>query len=195
MSALTIVTSTVIPLLGSNIDTDQIIPAQHVNAVGQEALKRALFANRKAAEPDFVLNDPDMDGRSIVLAGPNFGCGSSREAAAWALQAAGVRALIGTTFNETFANNCLQNAILAAPLAPEAHGMVAAILTNDPDIEVTVDLRGNVIRLANRSFPFSIDPFARELLLNGQDELSYLLARSEIIQAYEGRSDSSGLTP
>lgn len=188
MSALTTVTSQVIPLPGANIDTDQIIPAQHVNAVGQEALKRALFANRRAAEPNFVLNDPCMDGRAILLVGANFGCGSSREAAAWALQAAGVHVLIGTTFNETFANNCLQNALLAVPLAIQAHAAIAQMLVADPNLEVTVDLCNDAIRFANRSLAFTIDPFARELLLNGQDELSYLLARSEHIKAYEERT-------
>lgn len=193
MATFTTVTSQLIPMLAPGIDTDQVIPAQYVNARGREALAAALFANRRAAEPRFVLNDPKMQGRAIMLTGPNFGCGSSREAAAWAIAAFGIRVLLGTTFNETFASNCLQNGLLAVPLAPSDHAAVAAMLEEDRECTVTVDLERNAVDLPDgRTLGFSIDPFAREMLLSGQDEMGYLLARRDSIAAFEAAYNARG---
>lgn len=179
------VTSAAVLLAEANVDTDQIIPAQHVNARGQAALAAALFANRRAGEPDFPLNAASAAGREVLVVGPNFGCGSSREAAAWALGAWGFRALIGTTFNDTFNNNCLQNAILPVPLAPDDWARLALRLRNDPGARVTVDLDAQVVSLPNERYAFAVSPFRREMLLSGQDELSYILARTGRIAAWE----------
>ena len=185
MPAFTTASSAMTPLLAADIDTDQVIPAQFVNVRGQDRLKEALFANRRRGEPDFVLNDPVMATRSIMLVGPNFGCGSSREAAAWALEAFGIRALIGTTFNETFTNNCLQNGLLPVPLSPRDHAAIEAAFRKTPEAEIRVDLNRLEVNFAGATYGFRVDPFARELLLKDQDELDYLVARRPAIEAYE----------
>ena len=189
MQSFTRVSSQAIPLLSPNVDTDQVIPAQYVNAIGKAALSEALFARLKAEQPDFVFNRPDMIGRQILLVGPNFGCGSAREAAAWALDAAGIRAMIGTTFNENFSNNCFQNGLLPLSVAAPVHERLVAILNEDPDAEIVIDLPANCIEVPARglAFDIQIDVFARDLLVRGIDELSYLMERRDLIQAYERR--------
>ena len=193
MPAFTTASSAMIPLLAADIDTDQVIPAQFVNVRGQDRLKDALFANRRRGEPDFVLNDPVMAARSIMLVGPNFGCGSSREAAAWALEAFGIRALIGTTFNETFTNNCLQNGLLPGPLSSPDHAAVQAAFRETPEAEIRVDLERQEVNFAGKTYGFRVDPFARELLLKDQDELDYLVARRPAIEAYEAATSGGAL--
>lgn len=185
----TAVTSKLVPLPIPNVDTDQIIPAQYVNVSGRDALAKALFANRKAESPDFVLNKPQMRGRSIMLCGANFGCGSSREAAAWAMEAGGFRAMIGTTFNETFARNCVQSCLPTIRLAPDAFERLACGYEADPDLTVTIDLKAGRVAVDNSPFvfPTGIDPFTVELMVNGMDELSYLLERRDLIAAFEAR--------
>lgn len=183
------VTSKLVPFLLPNIDTDQIIPAQYVNATGKEALANALFANRKAASPDFVLNRPEMQGRSIMLCGPNFGCGSSREAAAWAIAAGGFRAMIGTTFNDTFARNCMQNCLPTVHLQQAAFDAIAAAYAADFELAVTIDLKANTVSASKRGlvFPTGIDKFSAELMINGIDEFAYLLDRISLIRNFEAR--------
>jgi len=180
-------TSKLVPLLLANVDTDQIIPAQYVNAVGEQALASALFSRRKAEDPDFVFNRPEMKGRSIMLAGPNFGCGSSREAAAWALKAGGIRALVGTSFNQTFATNCAQNGMPTVRLDPVAFGQVVALLDKNPDLELTIDLRQGSVTVDGHAltFPTGIDPFISDLMVRSIDELAYLLERRPLIAAFE----------
>jgi 3-isopropylmalate/(R)-2-methylmalate dehydratase small subunit len=188
MAEFTPLTSKLVPLLMSDCDTDQIIPAQYVNAVGSEALAGALFHGRRQ-QPDFVLNRPEMAGRAIILAGGNFGCGSSREAAAWALAAGGFRALIGTTFNETFTGNCAKNGIPIVRLSSEAFAAVLSAFEADPRIEVTVDLARDRVSVPARglSFPTGMEPFTRDLMSRGIDELSYLLEHRPLIDAYEAQ--------
>lgn len=186
------VTSKLVPLLIPNVDTDQIIPAQYVNVAGRDALAKALFANRKAESADFVLNRLQMQGRAIMLCGPNYGCGSSREAAAWAMEAGGFRAMIGTTFNETFARNCVQSCLPTIRLAPEAFARLAAAFDADPDLTVSVDLKARRVAVANSDlvFPTGIDDFTADLMVNGIDELSYLLERRNLIAGFEARRAS-----
>lgn len=188
----TAVTSKLVPLLIPNVDTDQIIPAQYVNVSGQDALAKALFANRKSESADFVLNLPQMQGRTIMLCGPNYGCGSSREAAAWAMEAGGFRAMIGTTFNETFARNCVQSCLPTVRLAPDAFGKLAAAYDANPDLTVTVDLEARRVAVADSDlvFPTGIDDFTADLMVNGIDELSYLLERRNLIAGFEARRAS-----
>jgi 3-isopropylmalate/(R)-2-methylmalate dehydratase small subunit len=188
MAGFAPLTSKLVPLLMLDCDTDQIIPAQYVNAVGREALASALFHGRRQ-QPDFVLNRPEMAGRSIILSGGNFGCGSSREAAAWALAAGGFRALIGTTFNETFSNNCAKNGMPVVKLPGEAFAALLSAFQSDPGIEVTIDLAQDHVSVpaSGLSFPTGMEPFTRDLMSRGIDELSYLLEHRPLVDAYEAR--------
>lgn len=192
MRPFTTLTSAVVPLLAANIDTDQIIPSQYVNVQGHAALARALFSNRRE-DPAFVLNDPRMSGRSILLAGPNFGCGSSREAAAWALDAGGFRAVVAPSFNETFANNCAKNGMLALAVPAEVHARLAAAVAADPQAALTIDLAGDRVALAGTDIAFApvVEPFVRDLLVRGMDELDYLLDHGDAIADYEARRGAS----
>lgn len=182
--------SPLIPLLAPDIDTDQIIPAQYVNAVGSKALADALFARLREHDSGFVLNRPEMVGRAIMLVGSNFGCGSSREAAAWALAAWGIRALVGRSFNATFSSNCLQNGMLPVTAPPDAHRRLCQALHALPALEVSIDLEHEKVEApdAGIAFALSLEPFVRELLLRGIDELQYLLDRRAEIEAYEKRT-------
>lgn len=188
MRPFTLLTSALVPLLAANVDTDQIIPAQYVNVQGSAALARALFANRRE-DPAFVLNDPRMAGRTILLAGPNFGCGSSREAAAWALDAGGFRAVVAPSFNETFANNCGKNGMLALAVPADTHARLVAAVERDPDAALTIDLPGERVVLEGTDIAFTpvVESFVRDLLIRGMDELAYLLDHADAIAAFEAR--------
>jgi 3-isopropylmalate/(R)-2-methylmalate dehydratase small subunit len=189
--------SRLIPILAANVDTDQIIPAQLVNVQGQAALADALFANVRREDPGFVLNRPYMRGRTVVLAGPNFGCGSSREAAAWALGAAGVRALIGPSFNDTFFSNCTKNGIVPIVAPAHIHAHICDIVARKPDVEVSIDLVAGRVALVGEAIAFEprIDPFVRDLLVRGIDELEYLLDRCDVIAAFEASRANAGSLP
>jgi 3-isopropylmalate/(R)-2-methylmalate dehydratase small subunit len=181
----------VVPLLQDDVDTDQIIPARFLVATGKEGLGEHLFADWRhgpggAPRPGFVLNRPGMAGRRVLLAGANFGSGSSREHAAWALSDFGFRAVVATSFADIFRSNALKNGLLPVELAPEAHRRLVAAVEADPAAEVEVDLAAAVLRLPDgEEAPFPIDPFARAMLLEGRDELGYLLARLDAVAAYE----------
>lgn len=187
MDKVTAFTSKLVPLLMPNIDTDQIIPAQFVSSRTTEEFAHALFRNRRDADPDFVLNRPEMQGRSVILAGPNFGCGSSREAAPWALKAGGIRAVVSTGFGDIFNNNALKNGVLPIVVSETEHQRLADSYTADPELEVTVDLPGGRFGVPGEGIDIElrIDSFYRHLLLNGMDELDYLLSRIPDIEEYE----------
>jgi 3-isopropylmalate/(R)-2-methylmalate dehydratase small subunit len=185
--------SRLVPLLAPDVDTDQIIPAQFVNVTGGAALAEALFARLRERDLGFVLNRPEMGGRTIMLVGSNFGCGSSREAAAWALAAWGIRALIGRSFNATFRDNCLRNGLLALAAPVRLHERLCAAIVADPDLEVLIDLERERVEApaAGVAFATDVDPFIRDLLLRGTDELGYLLDRRRDIEAYEQRTGAA----
>jgi 3-isopropylmalate/(R)-2-methylmalate dehydratase small subunit len=187
MDPFTILSSRGIPLLEPDVDTDQIIPAQLINVSGQPALADALFASLRRQSADFVLNRPEMAGRKVLIAGPNFGCGSSREAAAWALHAWGIRALIGPSFNATFHNNCLQNGLLPIVAPADSYLRLCEAIASWPALEVSIDLAHERVRVpaAAIEFPTGIEPFVRDLLLRGIDELQYLLDRRAQIDSHE----------
>ena len=187
MDKITAFSSTLIPMLIANVDTDQIIPAQFVSSRTTEEFAHALFRNRRDREPGFVLNQPAMQGRSIILAGPNFGCGSSREAAPWALVAGGIRAVISTGFGDIFNNNSLKNGLLPIVVSETEHERLRAVAAADPDVEVTVDLPGNTLSVPAHGITIElrIDPFYRHLLVSGMDELDYLLSHVAEIEQYE----------
>jgi 3-isopropylmalate/(R)-2-methylmalate dehydratase small subunit len=183
--------SKLIPLLADNVDTDQIIPARFLKTTDKTGLGDALFCDWRyhadgSPKPDFVLNQPEMHGRRILLAGDNFGSGSSREHAPWALIGYGVRAVLSTSFADIFRNNALKNGLLPIELPTGAHAKLAAAVEADPGVELAVDLEAGEVRLPDGStVGFEVDEFSRRMLLEGTDELGFLLAQSEAVAAYE----------
>jgi 3-isopropylmalate/(R)-2-methylmalate dehydratase small subunit len=183
--------SKLIPLLADNVDTDQIIPARFLKTTDKTGLGDALFCDWRydadgSPKPDFVLNRPEMPGRRILLAGDNFGSGSSREHAPWALVGYGIRAVLSTSFADIFRNNALKNGLLPIELPTEAHAKLAAAVEADPEVELAVDLEAGEVRLPDGStVGFEVDGFSRRMLLEGTDELGFLLAQSEAVAAYE----------
>ena len=188
MTPFTKFTSRVVPLPIDNIDTDQIIPARFLKVTTKEGLADGLFCDwRYDAEgrpkPDFILNQPRGKAGQILLAGDNFGCDSSREHAPWALSQFGFRAVISTSFADIFRQNSLKNSLLPIIVPREVHAELFAL---DPEAEVTVDLAERKLLLPDgRALEFPIDPFAQRCLLDGVDELGYILQRDAAISAYE----------
>jgi 3-isopropylmalate/(R)-2-methylmalate dehydratase small subunit len=184
-------TSKLVPLLVDNVDTDQIIPARFLKGTSKEGLGEGLFADWRydadgRPREGFVLNRPEMAGRAVLLAGANFGSGSSREHAAWALQAVGFKAVLAPLFADIFRNNALKNGLLPVELPAQVHAELAAVVQADPDAEVTVDLEAETVTLpGGRAVAFAVDPFARRMLLEGTDELGYLLGHAAAVAAYE----------
>jgi 3-isopropylmalate/(R)-2-methylmalate dehydratase small subunit len=185
-------TSRLIPLPAENVDTDQIIPARYLKVTDKAGLAEGLFRDWRFAEdgslrqPPFVLDRPDMAGRRILLAGDNFGGGSSREHAPWALTAWGIRAILSTSFADIFRSNALKNGLLPIVVEPERHRQLFELAAANPDAEATVDLESQVIHLpGDEDLPFDVDPFAKVMLLAGTDELGYLLRREAEIGAWE----------
>jgi 3-isopropylmalate/(R)-2-methylmalate dehydratase small subunit len=187
MDKVTPFSSKLIPMLIPNIDTDQIIPAQFVSSRTTEEFAHALFRNRRDRDPGFVLDQPQMQGRSVIIAGQNFGCGSSREAAPWALVAGGIRAVISTGFGDIFNNNSLKNGLLPIVVDESDHQRLCAMLESDADAEVTVDLPETLLSAPAHDIAIElrIDPFYRHLLTSGMDELDYLLNHLGDIERYE----------
>lgn len=184
-------TSRVVALPNENIDTDQIIPARFLRAVDKVGMDKHLFAdwryNRDGTpRPDFILNQPSAAGAQILLAGDNFGCGSSREHAPWALTAFGFRAIISTSFADIFRSNSLKNGLLPIIVDKETHKDLFDLVEEIPNVELTVDLAAQTLNLpGGRAVKFPIDTFARVCLLEGVDELGYLLKHDDQISAFE----------
>jgi 3-isopropylmalate/(R)-2-methylmalate dehydratase small subunit len=185
-------TSKVVPLPAENVDTDQIVPARYLKVTDKAGLAEALFRDWRfnedgsLREPRFVLDRPEMAGRRILLVGDNFGAGSSREHAPWALTAWGVRAILSTSFADIFRSNSLKNSVLPIVIDPSTHARLFELLAADPDAQLTVDLAEQGILLPDGStVEFDIDPFAKAMILAGTDELGYLLAKEPEIDAWE----------
>jgi 3-isopropylmalate/(R)-2-methylmalate dehydratase small subunit len=186
------VRSKVVPILRENVDTDQIVPARYLKVTDKDGLADALFRDWRfeedgsLREPRFVLDRDGMAGRAILLVGDNFGTGSSREHAPWALSAWGVRAILSTSFADIFRNNSLKNGVLPIVVDAATHARLVALVEADPEAELTIDLSEQGMLLPDGStVDFEIDPFAKLMLLRGTDELGYLLAQLPAIQAYE----------
>ena len=192
MEQLAVLRSALVPMPWPDIDTDQIIPARFVKCRTEDEFSHALFRNRRDTDEDFVLNRLEMQGRCILFAGENFGCGSSREAAVWALRAGGFRAVISTGFGDIFRSNSHKNGLAPLLVTPEEHATVAAMLGRHGDVELTVDLRVRRVTWPDGSdaFPVRMDEFYRELLVEGRDELEYLLGAAAAIDAYESSSST-----
>jgi 3-isopropylmalate/(R)-2-methylmalate dehydratase small subunit len=185
-------TSRVIPLPAENVDTDQIVPARFLKVTDKEGLADALFRDWRFKEdgslkdPPFVLDRPEMPGRRILLVGDNFGAGSSREHAPWALAAWGVRTILSTSYADIFQNNSLKNGVLPIVVDASTHARLFQLLADEPDAELTVDLAEQGVLLPDgTTIDFEIDPFAKRMILAGTDELGYLLAKEPDIDAWE----------
>ena len=181
----------VVPLPIDNIDTDQIIPARFLKTTDKTGLGKDLFCDWRYdsqgnPKPDFILNQPRVAGAQVLLAGDNFGCGSSREHAPWALMGFGFRAIISTSFADIFLNNCLKNGLLPVAVDAAAHAELLAAIEKDPAAEVYVDLASQSVRLpSGRTVTFPIDAFSKQCLLQGVDQLGYLQKKEPAIAAYE----------
>ncbi len=191
MPQFTKLTSRVVVLPIDNIDTDQIIPARFLKATDKAGMGDHLFADWRyqadgSPKPDFVLNRPEARDRQILLAGDNFGCGSSREHAPWALAGYGFRVVISTSFADIFRNNALKNGLLPLVVDEKSHRILLDWLAEVPAAELSIDLAAQTLTLPDgHRVSFPIDPFARNCLLNGVDELGYILQFSNKIAAYE----------
>ena len=188
MSGIDFITSRSVALPIANIDTDQIIPARFLTTTSRAGLGRHAFQDWRwredgSANPEFALNRPENAGAGILIAGDNFGCGSSREHAPWALLDAGIRAVMSTAIADIFRSNALKNGLLAIVVSPAEHASLLAAAGET----LTIDLRAQRIgRIGQAPIDFTINAFARQCLLDGVDELGYLLARTDAIARFEG---------
>ena len=177
----------------ANIDTDQIIPARFLKVIDKDGLGKHLFADWRydaagAPRPDFVLNQPRALGATVLVAGDNFGCGSSREHAPWALLGFGFRAVVSTSFADIFRNNSLKNGLLPVAVDRPTHAALLALAARDAAAEVTINLAAETLRLpGGETVRFPIDPFSKACLLAGVDQLGYILERAPAIAAFESK--------
>jgi 3-isopropylmalate/(R)-2-methylmalate dehydratase small subunit len=184
-------TAKIVALPIQDIDTDQIIPARYLRTIDKAGLGDGLFADWRyngdgSPKPDFVLNRPDVQGAQILVAGNNFGCGSSREHAPWALQGYGFKAVISTSFANIFNNNSLKNGLLPIVVDQETYYQLVSLFEEDPATAVTVDLASQTLTLpGGQQVSFPIDPFTKLCLLNGVDQMGFLLGEEPEIAAYE----------
>jgi 3-isopropylmalate/(R)-2-methylmalate dehydratase small subunit len=195
MHPINVITSHAVPLDRPNVDTDQIIPKQFLKRIERTGYGDFLFYDWRriqsgpdAGQPDqtFVLNKHHHKGAKILIAGKNFGCGSSREHAPWALTGFGFRAVVSTSFADIFRNNALKNGLLPVAVAPAAHAALLALLARAPATELSVDLEPQTLSWPGGApVPFPIDAFAKACLLNGVDELGYILRFQDAIAAHE----------
>jgi 3-isopropylmalate/(R)-2-methylmalate dehydratase small subunit len=177
--------SRVVPLPARDIDTDQIIPARFLKVTSKDGLADHLFADWRR-DPGFILHSPEVEGAEILCAGDNFGCGSSREHAPWALRAWGFRAVISTSFADIFRNNALKNGLVPVAVPAAFRDRVLALREADPDLTVDIDIASQTALLPDgESAEFPLDGFARHCLLEGKGELGYLLSLSDRIREYE----------
>ena len=191
MKSFTTLTSKIIPLAHNDIDTDQIIPAEYLKVTDKAGLVEGLFSRWRflsdgSLNPEFPFNKEEYQNAEILLAGDNFGCGSSREHAPWALAGWGVRAVISTSFADIFRNNALKNGLLPVEVDEEAHRDLFDLAEETTEAQVMIDLGAQVIILPDgHQVTFPIDGFSKLSLLEGVDQLGYLLKQEEKIAAYE----------
>jgi 3-isopropylmalate/(R)-2-methylmalate dehydratase small subunit len=185
--------SRVVPLGINNVDTDQIIPARFLKTTSKQGLDRQLFNDWRYdaqgnPKPDFILNQPRGQNAQVLLAGDNFGCGSSREHAPWALTQFGFRAVISTSFADIFKQNSLKNSLLPIVVPPDVHGELFAALERDPAATVKIDLAAQTLTTpGGRRVEFPVDGFSKHCLVEGVDELGYILQHDAAIAAFEAQ--------
>ena len=184
--------SKVVPLRAENVDTDQVVPARYLTVTDKEGLADALFRDWRFEEdgtkkdPPFILDQPGMPGRKVLLAGDNFGTGSSREHAPWALRSWGIQAILSTSYADIFKSNSLKNGVLPIVVDPATHERLLDLVANDPEAEIRIDLAEQGVLLPDGStIDFDIDPFSKMMLMAGTDEVGYVLAKEAAIDAWE----------
>jgi 3-isopropylmalate/(R)-2-methylmalate dehydratase small subunit len=198
MNQFTSLDSKVVPLANENVDTDQIIPARFLKVTDKVGLGDNLFSDWRynadgTPKPEFILNQSEMKGRRILLAGDNFGCGSSREHAPWALAGFGFRAVISTSFADIFRNNSLKNGLLPVIVDQDTLAQLFSLAQEDPDMALSINLTTQTLKLPDgRKVQFPIDGFSRACLLNGVDEIGYVLGMDDKIGAFESQVDKNG---
>ena len=184
MDAFTVHTGTVLPLRRSNVDTDQIIPAEYLKRVSRSGFEDGLFATWRT-DPEFVLNQPRFAGSSVLVAGPDFGTGSSREHAVWALRDYGFRVVLSSRFADIFRGNAGNAGLLAAQIDEGVVNRLWALAEADPSMPVTVDLRTLRLHATDLTAPFAIDDYTRWRLLGGLDDIAVTMSHESEIAAYE----------
>lgn len=191
MQKFTKLVSTAIPFDIENVDTDQIIPARFLKATDREGFGDNVFRDWRYDKngninPDFILNNSTYSG-SILVAGNNFGCGSSREHAAWALSGFGFQVIVSSFFADIFKGNALNNGLLPVQVSPEFLKILLAKITEKPDTKVIVNLEQQMISIDETDFkePFEIDAYKKTCMINGYDDIDYLLSKKESIEAFE----------
>ena len=198
MAQFTTLVSRVVALPVNDVDTDQIIPARYLKTTDKAGLGASLFADwryqadGRTPRPDFPLNSPRAAGARVLLAGDNFGCGSSREHAPWALTQFGFRAVISTSFADIFKGNSLKNSLLPIVVPASAHAALFEALDRDPTATVKVDLASQILTLpGGAAIEFPVDGFAKTCMLEGVDELGYIMKQESAISAFEAARPGS----
>ena len=192
MEAFKQLSSKMMPVPINDIDTDQIIPALYLKVTSKDGLVEGLFSNwrylpgTKTDNPEFALNKPEHQGATILVGGDNFGTGSSREHAPWALMGYGFKAIISTSFADIFRSNSLKNGLLPVIVDEETHKQIFSLIEEDPETAVTIDLESQTLTLPDgRGVQFPIDAFSKKCMLEGVDQLGYLLQMTDKIKAFE----------
>lgn len=186
--------ATATPLRQENVDTDQVIPAKYLTAVTKEGMGDGLFSawryNADGSDnPDFVINQPEYKGSEVLIAGRNFGSGSSREHAVWALTEYGYRAVITPSFGDIFYNNSLKNGLLPVALPTETVNMLLDLVEEEPTTTINIDLDSQTVTLPDgQTLGFEIDPFRKKCLQEGLDDLGYIMSNNDAIAAHEAAS-------
>jgi 3-isopropylmalate/(R)-2-methylmalate dehydratase small subunit len=190
MDAFTTHTGTAAPLRRTNVDTDQIIPAEYLKRITRTGFEDGLFVAWRTNEPDFVLNQPEYAGASILVAGPDFGTGSSREHACWALLDGGFRVVISSRFADIFRNNSTKSGLLTVQLPQERVEALWTAIEADPATSVTVDLQANEVRYGDTVVPFQIDEYTRWRLLEGLDDVGLTERHLDDVERFEAARPS-----
>ncbi len=191
MQPFTKLSATAVPMRAENVDTDQVIPAKYLTAVTKEGMGDGLFSAWRynadgSPNPDFVINKPQFKGAEVLIAGRNFGSGSSREHAVWALTEYGFRSVIAPGFADIFYNNSLKNGLLPITLPEETVNMLWDLVEEAPETTVHIDLENQRVTLPDgQQMDFTIDPFRKMCLLRGVDDMGYLLDKDEQISRFE----------
>lgn len=185
MKPVSVITRTLAPLPRANVDTDQIMPKQFLKRVERTGYGEFLFYDWRRDEPDFVLERPEYRGAGILVTGPNFGSGSSREHAPWGLQDWGFEAVVAPSFADIFFNNCTKIGLLPVELSPKEVQWLIELAEADPAAEVEIDLSAQAVTAPGFEARFELDPFTRHRLLNGLDDIGLTLRHAQEIAAFE----------
>lgn len=178
-------TAHIIPLNLDNVDTDMIIPAIHLKSISKLGYGEGLFSVLRTMYPDFILNNPAYKNGKIIISKTNFGCGSSREHAVWAITQYGIKAVVCSSFSDIFFNNSAKNGLLLIKMPEDLIDNWLAASLNDATLEMTIDLPAQTISMLGQTHTFDYDPYNKHCLVNGHDDLDYLLSCAEEIKKYE----------